>query len=49
MANFKSEFDKLGIDEFENGPTSLISLKSKGDELYIDKLKPVPVDFKKIK
>ena len=39
----KAEVDQLGISKLTNVPTSLNNLK-----IYVDKLKTVPVDLKKL-
>ena len=44
----KADIDKLGINELVMVPTSLNNLKTKIDDLHVDKLKTVPVDSKKI-
>ena len=41
------EFDKLGNNKLINIPTSLNNLKTKTDDLDVDKLKTVPVGLKK--
>ena len=43
------EFIEIDIDELKNPPSSLNSLKSKEDKIDVDKLKPVPVELKKLK
>ena len=48
LANSKSEFDKIDIDQLEKVPTGLNSLKSKVDKLDDDKLGPVPLDLSKL-
>ena len=40
----KADIDKLGINELVMVPTSLNNLKTKIDDLHVDKLKTVPVD-----
>ena len=42
----KAEFDKLNIIKLFHIPTSLNNLKTKVDNLDVDKLKTVPVDLK---
>ena len=44
----KAEVDKLNINKLANVPTSLNSLKPKTQDVDADKLKTVPVDFKKL-
>ena len=44
LANFKSNVDKLDIDQLKNIPINLSNLKSKVDKLDGDKLVNVPVD-----
>ena len=44
----KAEVDKLDIIKIINFPTNLNNLKTKIDDLYVGKLKPVPVDLKKL-
>ena len=39
---------KLDIDKLKNISTNISNLKSKADELDIDKLVPVPVDLSKL-
>ena len=48
LANFKSNVDKLYIDELKNVSTNLSKLKSKVDKLGVGKLVPVPVDLSKL-
>ena len=45
----KAEVDKLDINKLVNDPNSLNNLKTKIDNLYIGKLKAVPVNLKKNK
>ena len=44
----KAEAGKLDINKLINGATSLDDLKTKVDDLVVDKLKTVPADLKKI-
>ena len=44
----KSGVDKLDINKQVNVPTSLNNLKTKVDDLYVGKLKTVPIDLKKL-
>ena len=44
----KAEVDKLGVNKLVNVTTSLNNLKTKLDNLDVDKLKSVPIDLKKI-
>ena len=39
----KAEVDKLDINQLVDVPTGLTNLKTKADDLYVDKLKTVPV------
>ena len=48
LANFKSNIDKLDLDELKNVPTNLSNLKSNVHKLDVDKLATVPVDFSKL-
>ena len=48
LPNWKSEVDKLDIDELKNVTSTLSNLKSKLDNLNVDKLIPVPVDLSKL-
>ena len=48
LANFKSNVDKLDIDQLKNIPINLSNLKSKVDKLDGDKLVNVPVDWNKL-
>ena len=48
LANLKSDFDKLGIDELKNIPSALNSLKSKVYKLDIGKLETTSVDLNKL-
>ena len=41
----KAEADKLEINKLANAPTSLNKLKTKVDDLDVDKLKTVPAYF----
>ena len=43
----KADIDKLGINELVMVPTGLNNLKTKIDDLHVDKLKTVPVDLTK--
>ena len=43
----KAEVEKLDVNKFVNGPTSLNNLKTKVDDLDVDKLKTVSVELKK--
>ena len=40
---FKATVDKLGINELNNFPRGLNNLKTKVDDLDVDKLKTVPL------
>ena len=40
---FKAAVDKLGINELNNFPRGLNNLKTKVDDLDVDKLKTVPL------
>ena len=44
----KDEVDKLDINKLVNVPTSLNTLKTNVDDLYVGKLKTVTVDFEKL-
>ena len=44
----KAEVDKLDINKLVNDLTSLSNLKTKIDDSDVGKLKPVPVDLKKL-
>ena len=44
----KAEVHNLGITKLTNVPTSLNNLKTKADDLYVGKLRTVPVDSKKL-
>ena len=44
--DLKAEVNKLDIREVTNFPTSSNNLKTKLDDLNVDKLKTVPVDLK---
>ena len=48
LITLQAEFDKLGFTKLVNFPTNLNNLKTKVDNLDVDKLKTVPVDFKKL-
>ena len=48
LASFKSNVDKLDIDQLKNIPINLSNLKSKVDKLDGDKLVNVPVDWNKL-
>ena len=45
---YKSDVDKLDIEELKNVPRNLSNLKSKEDKLDVNKLVPVAVDLRKI-
>ena len=45
---FQAEVDKQNIAKLVNVSTSLNNLKTKVDDLYVGKLKPVPIDFRKL-
>ena len=44
----KAEGDKLDFNKLVNVSTSLNNLKTKVDDLDVDKLKAIPVDLKKL-
>ena len=46
--DFVAEVDKLDINKLVNVSTSLNNLKTKVDDLYVGKLKTIPVVLKKI-
>ena len=48
LANLKSDFDKVDIDELKTIPSGLRSLKSKLYKLDIAKLETAPVDLSKL-
>ena len=48
LANLKSDFDKVDIDELKTIPSGLRSLKSKVYKLDIAKLETAPVDLSKL-
>ena len=48
LASFKSDFEKLGINELEKYPRGLNSLKSKEDDLDVGKMKTVSIDLKEL-
>ena len=49
FASIKSDIDKLNIGILGKVSSGLNCSKSKVDRLDVDKLKPVPIDIKKIK
>ena len=48
LVSSNSDIDKLHIEELEEVPTGLNSLKSKVHQLDVDKLVLVPVDLSKL-
>ena len=49
LATLKWDVDKLDNDKLKKLLSGLNSLKSKGDKLVVDKLKPVSVDLRKLR
>ena len=44
LPNLESDVTLLDIDKFKNVSSNLIKLKSKVDQLDVDKVVPVPID-----
>ena len=47
LASLKLDVEKIDIDTLEKVPSGLNTLKSKIDNLDVNKLKTVPIDFLK--